>query len=48
MGPFIRMIWVIAVGILAMLILEIITFVGVRQVHQTNKKNNHSTEIVSP
>lgn len=48
MGPFIKMIWFVAVGIFAVLILEIILFVGSRQEYQSNKKNKHSAEIVCP
>lgn len=45
MGPFIKMIWFVAFGLLAVLVLEIVLFVGIRQERQAYNRvqHNHSS-----
>lgn len=40
MGPFIKMIWFVAFAIFALLVLEIVLFVGMRQERESYKKEH--------
>lgn len=45
MGPFIKMVWFVAFAIFALLVLEIVLFVGIRQERQSYKKAQ-SAEVI--
>jgi hypothetical protein len=42
MGPLIKTIWVVAFALLAVLVLEIVLFVGIRQERQAYRRVQHT------
>jgi hypothetical protein len=45
MGPLVKMIWFVAFAVFAILVLEVVLFVGIRQERQAYKKAQ-STEVI--
>lgn len=42
MGPFVKMIWFVAFALLAVLVLEIVLFVGIRQERRAYNRVQHT------